>query len=302
MGWQGKYGHFLTVLRASLNRWPEPVRLEEADWEFVFDTACRHCMESVLFDYVKDLPADSGISPLLAAKWYSASIREEKNYAAVAAAVDGQRKEWREKGIDAVLLKGLECSAFYPVPEHRSFGDIDWWMRTETDWNKALDVLKGNGIRWRQDSDGDISYSLGNIPVEHHRRGPVEDSPEGTVLYLAEHVFHHAAVYGVGLRQICDYALASGNLPIDGEKLFHMARKEGLDRWLGLLDNVTEVLMDGSNPDRRTEAFLKLVLADGNFGEGRISLKRMVILFRSAPQKFFERWAGLAVGRIKRFL
>lgn len=301
MAWSGKYENFLKVLKASLNLQTEPLYFQELEWDFIFSTACRHCVESVIFDYIENLPADSGISPALAAKWYSSAIRDERNFSTMTAVVAGQRETWEKGGIDAVLLKGLECSAFYPVPHHRALGDIDWWMKTDKDWNKALDMLRGRGIKWQVDSDGDISYCLGGVLVEHHRKGLVADSPEGRLLYLAEHIFHHAAVYGVGIRQICDYALASRKLTVDRDSLYHLARKRGYGHWLQLLDRVSGTLLYGSEPDRKTGRFLYNVLEDGNFGKGGISLKRIALAGSFAPGRLLARWAGLAIGRIKRF-
>lgn len=302
MEWSGKYASFLEVLRASLSPQAEPVCCLDTNWEEVFDTACRHCLESVLFDYIKKLPEGSGISPLLAARWYAAAARDEKQFATVTALVGRQREVWKENGIDAVLLKGLECAARYPVQEHRALGDVDWWMRTEDDWNKALKVLKDKGIEWKKDSDGDIAYDLGGIPVEHHRRGPVDDTPEGTLLYLADHIFHHASVYGIGMRQICDYALASRTLSFDRDTLSRLAEENGYGRWLRLLDRMTGVLLSGTCPDKRTAEFLVRILESGNFGRGRIDWRMTVLAASYAPRKWMERWCGLAVGRMKRFL
>lgn len=118
------------------------------------------------------------------------------------------------------------------------------------------------GVRWSVDSDGDVCYEVDGVVVEHHRRGFVEDSPEA-----------------------------------------------GLRGWVRLLESALAVLREGGcPPDRlggRARAFLKLVMDDGNFGRGRrfrYFFRRLYAVGLSAPVRFAGRWAGLAVGRIKRIV
>ena len=300
---------FFVLLRDALHPGKEALELHNPDWGSIYRTACRHCVQGIMFDAVQRLPAGSGITPTLAAMWLRDAMKIESEYECIKALVAEQSAVWKELGIDAVLLKGLNSAKYYPVPSHRVSGDIDWWMRSGKDWNMALDWLRREQIAWQKDSDGDISYEKGGIIVEHHRKGLVADGPEAELLFLAGHLFHHAAVSGIGLRHFCDYAMALDwyEGKYDRKLLASMASARGLSAWLHLLDSTVYVFMTGVPAGKREDALLSLLMDDGNFGlEGghrfRSFFRRAGVVGTVAPGQFAKRWLSLAIGRMKRIL
>lgn len=204
-----------------------------------------------------------------------------------------QRAVWEREGVNAVLLKGPESAKMYPDPGLRMGGDIDWWMVTDADWNRSLEYVCSKGIECSKDSDGDVHYELGGVVIEHHRDGLVCEGPLGELFLRCEHVLHHAMVYGVGMKQVCDYlvALKYYEGKYDESEYDMLLRSRGLARW--------EKALRGLNP-----ALLKIVLSDGNMGFGKkIRLRgliRKVLFFAGVcPTIFCRRWWGLIIGRIK---
>lgn len=275
------------------------------DWEKIYSTACRQSVQGVMFSCIESLPPGSGLPQDLAAKWYADVRRIEDEYARQSAVASKQMSTWKKHGVDAVLLKGLSVAPFYPVPQRRVSGDIDWWMRTSSDWDKALEVLQANGLEWEMDSDGDIHYNLAGVVIEHHREGLVEDGPAGVLYLLNEHIMHHAMVFGVGLRQICDYALALQRyVGTEWEARYRrIVSERGMEKWTGVLDAAVDALLGESvvaeNP------LIDLVMLDGNMGLDKANRfsgfwKRASLFAKVAPGAFASRWFGLVVGRIKK--
>ncbi len=143
----------------------------------------------------------------LAARWATEVLENERGYERMASVIDLQRRAWEKRGLEAVLQKGHSVAAYYPVPEHRSCGDIDWYFPRREDFRKACRVAQENGLELKWDSDGDVSYTLSGMVVEHHRKGMPQDTPEQMLLMLEDHVLKHAMVMGVGLKQVCDVAI-----------------------------------------------------------------------------------------------
>ena len=300
---------FFVLLRDALHPGKEALKLHNPDWEGIYRTACRHCVQGIMFDAVQRLPSGSGLTPSLAAMWLRDAMKAESEYERIKSLVAVQSAVWKELGIDAVLLKGLESARYYPVPSHRINGDIDWWMKSGKDWNLALDWLRREHIPWQKDSDGDIFYEKDGVVVEHHRKGLLSDGPEAELLFLAGHLFHHAAVSGVGLRHFCDYAMAlewyEGKY--DRGLLDAMASSAGLHGWMVLLDGAVSAFMTGSPAGKKEDALLSLIMDDGNFGKdgGRrfgSFFRRAAVVGSAAPGPFVRRWVGLALGRMKRIL
>lgn len=314
---------FNRLLQGAL--WNVPLNLDTPvsaeTWYDVYDIARHQTVEGLLYDVICQLPSDSGLPRDLAATWLLAADRVERNYRRISAEVESQTRIWQDNGIDAVLMKGIAVAAMYPVPEHRVIGDIDWWIRGNDGWNRALELLRSNGVETGQDSDGDVHYQSNGIVVEYHRSGMPAEGPAGVLMVLNEHILHHAAVTGIGMRHLCDLAVAyrhySGSY--DVAEYVSLLRSMHLRRWTALLHAVLRQVL-GTPEDilpelpgavqvsrRDCDRFLQLVMADGNFGLGRKwryagLWRRFSLLMRYAPWPFLRRWAGLLCGRFRRFV
>jgi len=287
------------------------ISLSREEWFALYRTSRRQACSAVVFDAARrlDLPSD------LREKWALEVKRIEKRNERMAMVIAKQMAAWDRRGITGVELKGRAVAALYPRPEHRVCGDIDWWFPKEDDWDKALLAAHENGLETVLDSDGDIHYTLGGIVIEHHREGLMENSAEGRIAFLCRHIAKHAMVFGVGMRQICDYALATRACgdSCDRAKIAAFCREMGLGRFLPVLDRAVEVLFasEVTDPadayiDNTARLFIELVMKDGNFGHDRKHmfsgfLLRLRFFMRCAPGAFFRRWASLFSGHIRRW-
>lgn len=312
---------FFRLVRSAL--WKAPVELEQPvsaeTWQEVYAMAKRQTVEGVLFDVIRDLSSDSGMPLALAARWMLDADNIEKWYRRMSAELEVQTRFWQENGIDAVLMKGMSVAVMYPVPEHRVFGDIDWWMRGEHDWDRALELVRDKGFDISYDSDGDIHYVSNDIVVEHHRYGLPVEGPVGVLLMLNEHILHHAMVAGIGVRHMCDMAMAYRHYSgaYDAAEYVSKLREMRMLRWTALLHGVLKTALGTPSdllpdvpvtlrvPQRDCDRLVRLVMEDGNFGldkKNRYSgfRRRFMLLFRYVPGLFVRRWVGLLFGRMRR--
>ena len=62
--------------------------------------------------------------------------------------------------IPIVILKGIAAAMYYPMPEYRSMGDVDFLV-WEKDYRKAFDLMKKNGYVLAEPEDSeDYHYAL----------------------------------------------------------------------------------------------------------------------------------------------
>lgn len=308
---------FFIMLRAAV--WNSPPQLprvpEPEEWRILLGMSKAHSLQGVMFDAVMELPAAAGVPRQLAAEWMIEADCVEKDYAAKKAMTAAQMEFWKSNGIDAVLLKGVSVAAFYPVPEHRVVGDIDWWMPGRDNWRKALELVRAEGYSVSRDSDGDCSYVSGGIVVEHHRKGMREKGAVGMLVMLNEHILHHVMVGGIGMRHLCDMALAyrhfSGSY--DAGEYLCCLKKYGLAKWNELLNAalkrtlaVPDDILPGASigvTSADAGRLVDMIMEDGDFGFGRRRRfsgfsSRFSLFMRYAPWLFVKRWAGLVIGRI----
>ena len=267
---------------------------DQTDWGAVYEQARRQTVQGVVLDGVRRLPSEKQPPSWLLEIWTAEQKAIEKTYAFILGITDRQRSLWEAHGIRAELLKGTVSASFYPVPEHRINGDIDWWLPGADNFRNAEKALKEEGFELEQDSDGDLHFEMEGVVTELHRKGPGAEGAEGILLMMNEHILHHALVSGIGLRQICDYHLALRHFKgsYDPVRYREELRKRGLLRWTEVLEEL---------PPR----FLELVEADGNFGlekKRRFSgfLKRALFFVPRTPKAFAARWIQLILGRLKR--
>ena len=140
----------------------------------------------------------------------------------------------KEADIPFVILKGTAAAIYYPYPELRYLGDIDFYIRPEW-FNKARDLLFENNYFFDQDDDRHLILFKNGIRYEMHHRFSnesnsiyVDDCIEscmdrlhtGTIknrcfpmlpslengLVLLVHLRQHL-IAGIGLRQIIDWMM-----------------------------------------------------------------------------------------------
>lgn len=155
-------------------------------------------------------------------------------------------------GVQAVLLKGQGVAACYTVPTLRQAGDIDLYVK---DYGKAREVMTRLFGAETEEGTKHVTYHVGGtLEIElhqytellHNKRhnaeyqrisnagtsedleqvnldGAIVDTPETTfnAFYIFHHMWHHFVNMGIGLRQLCDWAmfLHSHKGKIDEERL-----------------------------------------------------------------------------------
>lgn len=310
---------FFRLLKSAL--WNVPLQLDsypKADeWYDIYGMARRQTVEGILYDVICDLPLEAGVPRDLAIRWMINARHISERNSRMVALVKQQKNDWRENDVDAVLMKGLSVAAMYPVPEHRITGDIDWLIRGEGSWNRAMELLRKSGTEVDHDSDGDVYYVDKGIVVEYHHKGLLSNTPVGVLVMLNGHVLHHGMVTGIGVRHLCDMAMAykyyKGSY--DMQEYVSCLKDLGVFRWTCLLnkvlvetlgmpaDLISEFPASRRISDGDCRRLMRLVMEDGNFGfnkKWRFAgfWFRFSLLFRYVPGNFIKRWFGLLSGRI----
>ena len=161
-------------------------------------------------------------------------------------------RELAAEGIGSVLLKGQGIASHYPVPTLRHPGDIDLYAR---DFSRAREVMTRLFGAETEAGTKHVTYHVGgSLDIELHKvtellrdkrqnaeyqrisdagtssdpepvllDGHFVNTPETTfnAFYIFHHLWHHFVNMGVGMRQLCDWAmfLHSHKGRIDEERL-----------------------------------------------------------------------------------
>lgn len=217
------------------------------------------------------------------------------------------------EGIPYVMLKGCVSASYYPEPVLRAMGDVDFLVH-KTDFERTCELLRTHGLIDSEhihacerafDRDGitwEVHHEVNGLPdgqigerlrsllsdiiemahVVHTENGDyMSPSPFHHGLVMLVHVSHHMVTSGVGLRQICDWAVFANHFSSDEfRNLFEKKLKDvGLWEFAKVLTQFCTTYLGlppkewaGSDVDNDLlKALLEDIFSGGNFGQKEAS-------------------------------
>lgn len=222
--------YLLQLLGAYLREEEPPVR-GGVDWIRLVQLAQIHCVTGILGYMSMTWP----ICPdgQMKAHLRAVCLNTIALFARRAALADGFSRMLAQNGIDHILMKGYVLRDYYPVPELRTFGDIDIVIRPE-DREKSNALMLAQGYQLETDWEPVFSYTRDCEYYEIHSEimevnvsgkadyrgyfqgmwqyaGAVEAhryqfTPEFHFLYMLTHIAKHVTGSGAGVRMYLDVA------------------------------------------------------------------------------------------------
>ena len=164
-------------------------------------------------------------------------------------------------GLHPRVMKGPEAARFYRYPLLRQSGDLDLFFSCD-EFHAAIALADAGLERGGERPDRSRHYTLKGIELDIHdryfdlhtdrKRLPSVPSPEATLLMLSAHILKHAMGPGIGLRQLCDMAMACEALEgsYAPSSLHRFARESGTWRWNRLLTAFLQQYLDPSKGEK----------------------------------------------------
>ena len=295
--------NFFTLIRAGLyDRDLESFpKLSGKEWKEILDTARKQTVTGLLYQGISHLPKGYPVPQNLLFLLIAEIGKIEKEGRQVQETARALTAEFEAEGLHPLVMKGPAVAAFYPQPLLRVCGDIDLYFPPE-EFDRAS-ALAGDVT---PAPDGSVHYKRDGIVIDQHRQYfdihsrilPAVPSPEATLLMLSGHILKHCMGVGIGLRQLCDIAMAYKVLDVAPERLRACFRDAGLERWNRLLFSFLHQYL-GAEPLYDTlpspEPLLKIIKEGGNFGHH--SQAREASLYKSPLRRKFGT-AGLFLRRL----
>jgi len=265
---------FFILLRAGLSgrKLDHFPKLNASRWEFLLEMARKQTVIGMLYQGVSLLPEGYPLPQGMLFLLIAEIDKIEKESRKVQETARQLTEEFEAAGLHPLIMKGPEVAKFYPQPLLRECGDIDLYFTPE-EFGKAVSIVG----EVTPAPDGSVHYKREGIDIDQHRSYfdihsrnlPAVPSPEATLLMLSGHILKHCMGSGIGLRQLCDIAVAYKALQVPEDRLRHCFREAGLERWNKLLFSFLHTYLDADPlyEDRPSpEPLLKMILEGGNFG------------------------------------
>lgn len=268
---------------------------DDTDYEAVFEEAK---LQTVIAIALPAIPKKS------AAKWQEPAAQSMAHYMRALFEQSNLIKIFESNNIPLVILKGSAAAVYYPKPQFRTMGDIDFLVFDE-DFDKAYCLLENSGYTYECDHNDsrDYTFTKGEVVFELHRRYSDKDfdfediiingmkhSVLRTIsgqtfpslpdyengLVLLDHIRHHLNG-GLGLRQIIDWTMFANRI-LDNENyennFLPLLRSSGLEIFCKVVTKMckTHLFLPESvtwcdDADTATaDQLFETVMLSGNFG------------------------------------
>ena len=208
----------------------------KVDWHCVLAEANRHVLTAFLYPGLRRL---NGVPEEILSRARNAAMLSAARMEEPLRAQDGVLELMRSRGIPCAVLKGFSAACRYPHPELRVPGDIDLLVGNEN-LERACAALEQAGYRRDHETEMHVNFVGSGLSLEVHRSASVfPDTEKGRaaraymeqalrhtepvelhgyaipvlavpyqLVSLLAHMERHMGQAGIGLRQICDWAVA----------------------------------------------------------------------------------------------
>ena len=230
----------LLLIQSSL--WGVRAKLPaQIDWAKVDVMAKEQAVTAFVYDGA--IKMEATVPEELLAKWKMKMLQGVVHNERLLHAQDELIAWFDQAGIPVVILKGSSVARYYPQPDLRILGDIDILI-DEANLDRAQQILEQKGYVAKESDHGfHISFSRERVYVElHYNVTGFPDSEGGQIakketehfleeisrskiyrhvfpvlgekdqgLSLLLHMIRHMFECGIGLRQVCDWAMYAEN-------------------------------------------------------------------------------------------
>jgi len=265
-----------TLLRSGL--WNTPVDnaacfpLQDVEWDSLYKIAITQTIEGVIYDGIQKLPHEFLPPRAILLKWIVKISKIESSNAVMNRCIQEQVAFFNKIGAKPILLKGQGIAHYYPHPDHRVCGDIDWFFKNPADVKVIERQLKAKNIKIYTDTIDSKSYLWRSCLVENHTKlfdvfNPIAHfklkliiekqlttndgyigkdkvyetlPPNLNIIQVNLHILKHLLSFGIGLRQFCDAAILYAALvnQYDKKWLYSTYQKLGILNWVYVLHDL----------------------------------------------------------------
>ena len=268
--------------------------MSEADWQAILEMARRQTVTGLLFRGVALLPEDIQVPDSLLFPLMEETDRIRRQSRLVERTAKEITEFFEGRILHPVILKGPSVACLYPEPDLRESGDIDLYFN-EKEFGKAVHAIRerlqkdGQSESLTTLPDGSVHYKWNGIDIDQHAQYfdlhtteglPPVPSPEATLLMLSAHILKHSMGAGIGLRQLCDMAMAYQTLPYDRSRLLASYDATNTADWNRLLSSFLVSYLGAADipyPEEQLPdpaPLLDIVLGGGNFGHHEASREK----------------------------
>jgi len=174
----------LDLIKVALGKGTKCSLPNAINWNALFDLSIKQCVPSVVLDGLnKSLSSEpcqdnKGLVKMDKLKWLSMVLNMERLYTKHESIIAELAAFYRKAGYQMMLLKGYGLSKYWPIPNHRTTGDVDIYLmdmdsegndNSQPAWKRADKIMKEKlGIEVDNSHHHHSVFTYKGIMVENH--------------------------------------------------------------------------------------------------------------------------------------
>lgn len=143
--------------------------LSEEDWKAIFKLSSEQGVCAIAFDGMTRLPKELQTPTSIKLGWIAKVERVEKEYEKKISVATELNELFRMQNIPMLLFKGLSLARYYPVPRHREFGDLDFYLFGDQTVGDNILYEQGAVEKKKALHDKHTELAYKGILVENHK-------------------------------------------------------------------------------------------------------------------------------------
>lgn len=274
----------LHLLAVALGAQRPPLSAEDrrgVDWAQVMEESIQQAVCPLVLEAAAAYQAD--IPPEVYERWFSTCYTYLRSAHCTFLSQRHLIEMMAQNGYSCIILKGTAAAAYYPDPEQRCFGDVDFLIDA-TQREAVEEMLAADGYqRWASEHICHVVYRKNREHLEMHFEipgipygeagervreyingaehrsltqtvGGVEfpaPQPRDHALILLLHMQHHMLGEGLGLRHLCDwvtFVTRTADDPFWKADVLPLVRTIGLDTYVAVMTKVGAMYLDTACP------------------------------------------------------
>lgn len=293
----------LALLRAGL--WEREVDeielfpLSPEEWLKIRESARKQSIDAVVFEGICQLPDELMAPQALLEEWVVEVEQIEKANQRMNEVQASLLGLFHQNNIYPIVMKGQGIAQYYANPMSRVCGDIDLYLDSKDQYQKAINVICELGTSGTFMADNSFEFQWKGVVVELHMKlidiynpfhqkiinkliqaegfQDIYPTPLLNILLQITHILKHHLGHGIGLRQLADLARSYHVLHGQFDKIQCKAviKQLGLKRWVEVLDAILEHALDVDSENvlfpgkmaNDSGIVLNKILQGGNFGK-----------------------------------
>lgn len=211
--------------------------MSEPEWEKLFLMARKQAIAGVLFRAIEKLPSDRKPSRNVILRWLVAAENIKQANTLINKTIPKVERMFKAAGFDGCVLKGQGIAQLYPMPELRTAGDIDLWVKGKR--SHITNLVKRNCPKSHAVYHHIDGLEIDKVQVEVHFTPSYMSNPFANAkfqkwidslaenefnhfividgekvhtptlafnrVFILHHIFRHFFYEGIGLRQMMDF-------------------------------------------------------------------------------------------------